>query len=57
MFDLSLPTPLTTGVRGVPPGFPAGDTNPNHPFALTLSRRAPENPSVGPAVRTGWPPR
>ena len=50
MFDLSLPTPLTTCVRGVPPGFPSGDTNPNRPFALTLSRRAPADLLSGQAA-------
>ena len=40
MFDLPLPVHPTTCVRGVPPGFPSGDSDPSHPFALTLSRRA-----------------
>jgi hypothetical protein len=40
MFDLPLPIHSTTYARGVPPHFPSGDTDPNHPFALTLSRRA-----------------
>ena len=50
MFDLPLPTPLTIGVRGVPPGFLAGDTNPNHPFVLSLSRRAPADLMSGRAA-------
>ena len=40
MFDLPLPIQPTAYVRGVPPHFPSGETDPNHPFALTLSRRA-----------------
>ena len=40
MFDLPLPIHPTTCVRGVPPGFPSGDTDYNLPFALTFSRRA-----------------
>jgi hypothetical protein len=41
MFDLPLPIDPTAYARGVPPHFPLGDTDPDHPFALTLSRRAP----------------
>ena len=41
MFDLPLPIHPTAYARGVPPHFPSGDTDPSHPFALTLSRRAP----------------
>jgi hypothetical protein len=41
MFDLPLPIHPTAHARGIPPHCPLGDTNPNHPFALTLSRRAP----------------
>lgn len=41
MLDLPLPIHPTTGLRGLPPGFPSGDTDPNLPFALALSRRAP----------------
>jgi hypothetical protein len=41
MFDLPLPIHPTAYARGIPPHFPSGDTDPNHPFALTLSRRAP----------------
>lgn len=40
MFDLPLPIQPTAYVRGVPPNSPSGDTDSNHPFALTLSRRA-----------------
>jgi hypothetical protein len=40
MFDLPLPIHPTTGLQGVPSGIPFGDTDPNLPFALTLSRRA-----------------
>ena len=40
MFDLPLHIHPTTGLQGVPPGIPFGDTDPNLPFALTLSRRA-----------------
>ncbi|WP_018001781.1 hypothetical protein [Paracoccus sp. N5] len=41
MFDLPFPIHPTAHARGVPPHFPSGETDPNHPFALTLSRRAP----------------
>ena len=41
MFDLPLPIQPTASARGVPPHFPSGEADPNHPFALTLSRRAP----------------
>jgi len=41
MFDLPLPIHLTAYARGVLPSFPSSDTYPYHPFALTLSRRAP----------------
>lgn len=43
MFDLHSPIHPTTYARGVPPHFPSGDSDPNHPFALTLSRRAPDD--------------
>ncbi|OYW42000.1 MAG: DNA repair protein RadC [Rhodobacterales bacterium 12-64-8] len=39
MLDLPLPLHQTTGLLGLPPGFPTGDIDPNLPFALTLSRR------------------
>jgi hypothetical protein len=41
MFDLPLPIHPTAYARGVPPHIPTGDADSNHPFALTLSRRAP----------------
>lgn len=41
MFDLPLPIHPTACARGVPPRFPSGGTDPNLPFALTLSCRAP----------------
>lgn len=41
MFDLHLPIHPTAHARGVPPHFPSCDADPDHPFALTLSRRAP----------------
>ena len=41
MFDLPLPIPPTAHARGVAPHFPTADADPNHPFALTLSRRSP----------------
>ena len=40
MFDLPLPIHPTTYARVVPPHFSTGDVDPNHPFALTLSRPA-----------------
>lgn len=40
MFDLPLPIHQTAVTRGFAPPFPSGDTDPNLPFALTLSRRA-----------------
>ncbi len=50
MFDLPLPIQPTAYVRGVPPHFPSGETDPNHPFALTLSRRAPVDQLSGRAA-------
>ena len=50
MFDLPLPIHPTAYARGVPPHFPSGDTDPNHPFALTLSRRAPADLMSGRAA-------
>jgi hypothetical protein len=41
MFDLPLTIRRTASARGVPPNFPLCDTDPRHPFALTLSRRSP----------------
>lgn len=40
MFDLPLPVHPTTSLRGLPQGFLSGETDPNLPFAPTLSRRA-----------------
>ena len=50
MFDLSPPIYLTTGPTHVVPGFPAGDADFNHPFALTLSRRSPADLMSGRAT-------
>ena len=41
MLDLPLPIHSTAYARGVPPHFPTGGPELHHPFALTLSRRAP----------------
>ncbi|MGQ0563581.1 MAG: DNA repair protein RadC [Gemmobacter sp.] len=50
MFDLPLPIHPTDYARGVPPHFPTGDADPSHPFALTLSRRAPADLMSGRAA-------
>lgn len=50
MFDLHLPIPPTAYARGIPPHLPLGDTDPDHPFALTLSRRAPADLMSGRAA-------
>lgn len=50
MFDLPFPIHPTATVRGLPPNFPLGDTDPDHPFALTLSRRAPADLMSGRAA-------
>jgi hypothetical protein len=50
MFDLPLPIHPTAYARGVPPHFPNGDADPSHPFALTLSRRAPADLMSGRAA-------
>lgn len=50
MFDLPLPIHPTAYARGVPPHFPSGETDPDHPFALTLSRRAPADLMSGRAA-------
>jgi hypothetical protein len=50
MFDLPSPIQPTAYARGVPPHFPSDETDPNHPFALTLSRRAPADLMSGRAV-------
>ena len=41
MFDLQLPIHPTAHARCVPTHILTGDADPGHPFALTLSRRAP----------------
>jgi hypothetical protein len=41
MFDLPLPNHPTAHARGIPLHFPTGGPELHHPFALTLSRRAP----------------
>lgn len=41
MFDLPLHIHPTAYARGVLPHSPSGEADPSHPFALTLSRRAP----------------
>lgn len=50
MFDLPLPIHPTTRPRGFSPIFAVGDADPNHPFALTLSRRAPADLMSGRAA-------
>ena len=50
MLDLPLPLHQTTGLLGLPPGFPSADTDPNLPFALTLSRRTPADLRSGRAA-------
>lgn len=50
MFDLPLPVRSTTGPRGFSPVFAVGDADPNHPFALTLSRRTPADLMSGRAA-------
>jgi hypothetical protein len=50
MFDLPLPIHPTAYAQGVPPHFPSCDTDPDHPFALTLSRRAPADLMSGRAT-------
>ena len=50
MLDLPLPIQPTAYVRGVPPHFPSGEADPSHPFALTLSRRAPADLMSGRAA-------
>lgn len=50
MFDLPLPIQPFAYMRGVPPHFPSGDFDPNHPFALTLSRRSPADLMSGRAT-------
>jgi hypothetical protein len=50
VFDLPLPIHQTAVPRGFAPPFPSGDTDPNLPFALTLSRRASADLMSGRAV-------
>ncbi len=50
MFDLPLPIHPTAYARCVPPHFSTADADPNHPFALTLSRRTPADLMSGRAV-------
>jgi hypothetical protein len=50
MFDMPLPIHPTAYARGVPPHFPWGEADPSHPFALTLSRRAPADLMSGRAA-------
>ena len=50
MFDLPFPIHPTTGPLSVAPPFPSVDTDPNHPFALTLSRRTPADLMSGRAT-------
>jgi hypothetical protein len=50
MFDLPLPIHPVTGPRGFELPFPSADSDPNHPFALTLSRRTPADLMSGRAA-------
>ena len=50
MFDLPQPIHQTAVLRGFAPPFPSGDTDPNLPFALTLSRRTPADLRSGRAA-------
>jgi hypothetical protein len=50
MFDLSLPIHSTTCPARFAPVFAIGDADPNHPFALTLSRRTPADLMSGRAT-------
>ncbi|WP_425101449.1 DNA repair protein RadC [Tropicibacter sp. S64] len=50
MFDLSSPIHSTAHARGVPPHVPSDDADHSHPFALTLSRRAPADLMSGRAA-------
>lgn len=50
MFDLPQPIHQTAVPRGFAPPFPSGDTDPNLPFALTLSRHAPADLMSGRAA-------
>ena len=50
MFDMPLPIHPTAYAQGVPPHFPSGEAYASHPFALTLSRRAPADLMSGRAA-------
>jgi hypothetical protein len=50
MFDLPLTIHATAYARGIPPHLPTGEADPSHPFALTLSRRAPADLMSGRAA-------
>jgi hypothetical protein len=50
MFDLPLLIQPSAYAQGVPPHFPSGETDPSHPFALTLSRCAPADLMSGRAA-------
>ena len=50
MFDLTLPIHPTAHARGVTPHFLSGVTDPSHPLALTLWRRAPADLMSGRAA-------
>jgi hypothetical protein len=50
MFDLSLPIHPTTGPTHFVPGTSINDVDLTHPFALTLSRRAPADLMSGRAA-------
>jgi hypothetical protein len=50
MFDLPLSNYPTAHARGFAPPFLSGATESSHPFALTLSRRAPADLMSGRAV-------
>jgi hypothetical protein len=50
MFDLPLPIHPTASARGFPPHFLSGEADASHPFALTLSRRAPADLMSGRAA-------
>ncbi len=50
MFDLTLPIHPTAHARGISPHFPSDDVDHSHPFAVTLSRRAPADLMSGRAA-------
>ena len=50
MFDMPLPIHPTAYAQGVPPHFPSGEADASHPFALTLTRRAPADLMSGRAA-------